>query len=263
VKRLIAILGAVVLWPLPASRAQLAPPNEMGVSIGHLHVIARDLEAEKKVWVGLGGTPIKIDGTDVIKFPGIFVFLTRGVPAYSQAPGSGVKRFQVTAGIWGVLPSDANNEGNVINHIGFRLKAGSGILEKLEAAGVIVVLDAPEEPDDGVVYTSESMRIDTGQDANQKELVVAEHFHFDMPKYSRPEALNWYVKVFGVKARTGGEGDSASGDIPGLTRGITFGLNFGSPNAPLPSKGHTLDHIGFEVVNLEAFCKKLQGMGIR
>ena len=31
----------------------------------------------------------------------------------------------------------------------------------------------------------------------------------------------------------------------------------------LPTKGRALDHIGFEVNGLEAFCKKLEAQGIK
>jgi len=31
----------------------------------------------------------------------------------------------------------------------------------------------------------------------------------------------------------------------------------------LPLKGRTLDHIGFEVTNLEEFCKKLEANGVK
>ena len=30
-----------------------------------------------------------------------------------------------------------------------------------------------------------------------------------------------------------------------------------------PTKGHSLDHIGFEVKNLEAYCKRLEAAGIK
>jgi len=33
--------------------------------------------------------------------------------------------------------------------------------------------------------------------------------------------------------------------------------------APAPSKGRTLDHIGFEIKDLEAFCKKLDADGMK
>ena len=34
-------------------------------------------------------------------------------------------------------------------------------------------------------------------------------------------------------------------------------------NLPSPTKGRTLDHIGFEVKNLQLFCKKLEAKGVK
>jgi hypothetical protein len=50
--------------------SQLSAPNEMGVSMGQLHTIVRDVEATKRVWVALGGEPIRIDGVDASSCPG-------------------------------------------------------------------------------------------------------------------------------------------------------------------------------------------------
>ena len=38
--------------------AQLAPFNEVGVTMGHWHIASRDIQANKKIFVGMGGTPI-------------------------------------------------------------------------------------------------------------------------------------------------------------------------------------------------------------
>ena len=125
------VFVGVLLGCLPA-RAQIAPPNEMGVSFGHVHLIVRDVEAEKKIWVGLQGVPIKIDGMDVIKFPGALVFITQGVPARSLDTAPGVVRVVKNSGsrtpTFGIAPPGANNEGNVINHMILTQKAGSGVL---------------------------------------------------------------------------------------------------------------------------------------
>jgi catechol 2,3-dioxygenase-like lactoylglutathione lyase family enzyme len=41
-------------------------------------------------------------------------------------------------------------------------------------------------------------------------------------------------------------------------------LNFSqSPTPVVGTKGRAVDHIGFEVKNLEAFCKRLEEMGIK
>ena len=53
--------------------AQAAPPNEAGVTMGHLN--SRDVEANKKLFVALGGIATKPGDFELVKFPGVFVFL--------------------------------------------------------------------------------------------------------------------------------------------------------------------------------------------
>jgi hypothetical protein len=54
----------------------------MGVSFGHVHVIARDVRPRRRS-DGLQGVLIKIDGTDV-KSPGAFVFILRDACAFGS-----------------------------------------------------------------------------------------------------------------------------------------------------------------------------------
>lgn len=270
------VLSIYFLWPLAASWAQSAPPNEMGVAMGHVHFIVRDVEAEKKIWAGLGGTAIKIDGTDVVKFPGLFVFISQGAPIPGGSGGPGVCRSQVTEGQWGNIPCSANDEGSVVSQVQLDHWAGHEMLAKLEGQGVRVLRNAPGEPDNGVVWNTEGKRIDNNQSAKLTVPVEVVNLQYDLPRYSRRAALAWYVQYFGLgpvnpggrpgdKTSFGGDSGSVprpTGRIPGLRTGIVFGKTHGSPWAPQPTKGHTLDHIGFEVANLEAFCKKLEAMGI-
>src|SRR5262249_28558867 len=94
--------------------AQILPPNQAGVSMGHWHTLVRDVEATKKFWILVGAAPIKIDGTDVMKFPGILVFLT---------PGS---------------PPPGGNTGAVVDHFGFNVLHGEEFLGKARTAGINV-----------------------------------------------------------------------------------------------------------------------------
>ena len=45
--------------------AQLSPPNAAGVAMGHLHYHVRDVDANKRFWMALGGVPATIGTTDV------------------------------------------------------------------------------------------------------------------------------------------------------------------------------------------------------
>ena len=75
------MLALAALWPLQQSSAQTYPPNDAGVSLGQFYTIVRDVDATKKFWGGYGGKEMKIDGVDVMKFPGVLVFLSPGTPS--------------------------------------------------------------------------------------------------------------------------------------------------------------------------------------
>jgi len=64
------------------------------------------------------------------------------------------------------------------------------------------------------------------------------------------------VKMFG--AVPGKRWNYEAADLPGIN------LNFSEAHDPAaPTKGRALDHIGFEIKNLEAFCKKLEANGVK
>src|SRR5881409_611391 len=66
----------------------------------------------------------------------------------------------------------------------------------------------------------------------------------------------WCAKTFGAAPRTGGAFPSAT--LPGVQ------LNFSPSTDPVVgTQGRALDHVGFEVKNLEEFCKKLEAQGIK
>jgi catechol 2,3-dioxygenase-like lactoylglutathione lyase family enzyme len=51
-----------------------------------------------------------------------------------------------------------------------------------------------------------------------------------------------------------------------MAQSILSGVNFRfskQDSKAEPTKGRALDHIGFEIKNLEAFCKKLEADGIK
>ena len=81
------------------------------------------------------------------------------------------------------------------------------------------------------------------------------HVHFFGTQPAEMQA--WYAKVFGATA-TAGSGQFVSATLPGVT------LNFSASTEPVVgTTGRSIDHIGFEVKNLEAFTKKLQAAGIQ
>ena len=72
-----------------------------------------------------------------------------------------------------------------------------------------------------------------------------------------PKIQAWYAKTFGAKASTTPTGAPVD-DVPGAQ------LRFNKTDAAqAPTKGRVLDHIGFDVVDLQAFIKKLEADGIK
>jgi hypothetical protein len=240
-KKLMLILGLVGLLPLATSWAQTLPPNEAGVSMGQLHMTVHDVDAEKKVWTMIGGTPIKVDGTDVVKFPGVLVFLTPGSP--SAIPDQNA--------------NTGKNSENLVEHVGFYVVHGREVLAKWKAEGLKVILaPTPERPDHGFVDTSDNLRLEIDEGKSQTVPIASDHIHFYLQGASIPEAQAWYVKMFGAKPI-----NQNQAELPGIRLAW---IATKTPTAvPLPTKGQTLDHVGFEIKNLQSFCKSLEASGVK
>ena len=75
-------------------------------------------------------------------------------------------------------------------------------------------------------------------------------------KVTDVEAMQaWYAKAFGAIA--GMRGSFQAADLPGVN--LTFS---GSATPVKPTRFKALDHIGFEIKDLEQFCKDLEAKGI-
>jgi catechol 2,3-dioxygenase-like lactoylglutathione lyase family enzyme len=255
-KRFISVLILIVLWPLAASRAQVLAPNEAGVSMGDWSTIVRDVEAAKKFWTLMGGTPIKVDGTDVIKFPGVFVFLRKGEPS-------------------------GGTVGTTVDHIGVHVPNGEEFVAKLRTAGVKMNPNTGTRKEGsqgsswGLVYSPDDLKVEIldstrstaaiGTSALQAASpltgsIATDHIHIYVPDESSvAEAQAWYAKTFGGKSFIDSVNNPTTAvNIPGVE------LKFQkSPSPPAPTKGRALDHIGFEVKNLESFCEKLEANGVK
>lgn len=61
-KRLAVSALMTLLVAAPAA-AQLAPPNDAGVTMGHAHLNVADVQVQKKLWVEhFGATPLAREG---------------------------------------------------------------------------------------------------------------------------------------------------------------------------------------------------------
>lgn len=243
-----AALALVAIAP-PAA-AQLSPPNKAGVAMGHLHYVVRDVKANQAFWVKLGGKAIVFNGaTDGVLFPDVVILLRQG-------------------------ETNGGTEGSVVNHVAFRVKS----IAALEQAGFKVEWNK-EVPGVGSVHSPEGERIELFDDKLATNLgftidgggadpvaarhnrsidvpIIAHHIHLQVPEDQVKVAKAWYAEKFGGIPGLRWHYDAV--DLPGININISA-----APKPTIPTKGRMLDHLGFEVQNLEAFCKALEAQGIK
>lgn len=206
--------------------AQLAVPGPSGVVMGHLHLATKDMEASRRFWTALGGVPVQNGQLQLIQLPGTFVML---------------RQAQQTAG---------GTEGSTVERVVLRVSASempqlAGRLEQATGAKFTPLVTSPE----GVTI---EFREGTAQD------VAIRMERLEFKTVAGAETRDWYAKTFGA----------ASTSLAGMTPPVYIaqlpGLSMyfrTADAAPAGTKGRGLDHIGFEVKNLEEFCKKLEAAG--
>jgi catechol 2,3-dioxygenase-like lactoylglutathione lyase family enzyme len=229
-KHFVALLAASAL-AAGIAVAQPAPFNTAGVTMGHLHLASKDVEANKKIFVGMGG---KLLSTGQVMFPGVYVNLS----ARSGKPG------------------DGGSQGSVVNHVGFIVDDVQKRVAEWKAAGVKVLPGGKGRLDQAFVETPDGLRMEILQDKTQGMAIRNEHVHLSMPESEIPKAQAWYAKTFGGKAGT--RNNAPVVDIPGVQ------IRFAKADAKqVATKGRVLDHIGFDVKDHEAFVKKITAEGIK
>ena len=245
--------------PIAASLLALASPawaqllnKDAPVIVGHYQLNVTSVEEHKKFWVDtLGGTAIKFGsaGVDVIKFPDVFIFLRKQTPT-----GSSV--------------------GTTLNHIGFAVPDVPKMTAKVVANGY--ALTVGREPAPGQTASPPTagnygrFSYILGPDGVKIELVTAEaknappiaHHHVHFANRQFVEMQQWYMKAFDATLRPGQTDYFIGADLPG----VGYMLNFFSwlpAQDVVGTTGRAIDHVGFEVRNLEEFTRKLQAKGIK
>ena len=222
-----AVVGILTVAAGTNVGAQLAAPGESGVVMGHLHLVVKDLDAQKTFWAALGGTPVQNGPLALIQLPGTFVMLRQAEPA-------------------------GGTVGSTINHVGFLVKDIAPWVAKWQAAGVKMELPQPR-PTQVYLIAPDGVRVEILEDKTIDVPLKMHHAHYYTA--SPLETQAWYAKTFGAVPGKRGQFDAA--DLPGVN------LTFAKADTPtVGTKGRALDHIGFEVKNLEAFCRKLEAAGI-
>lgn len=235
---LLAAVCCVALASSTPARAQLAPPNDIGVALGHIHLAVKDVEAQRRFWTdALGGTPVTNGPLSLIQFPGVFIMLRQ-----ADAPEP---------------PA-----GSIVDHFGFVYKDLEAARARWKAAGIKYDVGATN-PNQGYVYVPDSsIRVEVFGDPSLPGPVSMDHIHLLPIEADIPAIQAWYAKVFG-----GLPGKRQRVARPGLIDCDyfhRFNLSFSPGERKLaPTRGRALDHIGFDVRSLEQFEKRLAEQGLK
>lgn len=212
--------------------------------MGHLHYVVADVAAEREFWLALGGSAGQVADGERVVMPGVVIEIVEADPE----PGA-----------------------SVVEHVAFRVRSLAAVeargfeLEMVAAYPGIASIRTPagnrielfeEGTATNVGFAPD--RADSVAERHNRPLVGAldsHHLHFYLPEEQVEAARDWYVEHFG--AVPGLRWRYLAADLPGMN------LNFSAATGtPVSTSGRSLDHIGFDIVGLEAFCRELAAAGV-
>src|SRR5437763_43153 len=170
--------------------AQPAPFNEAGVTMGHWHIVSKDVEANKKLFLNLGGKLFLPGGNPLMMFPGVYINLNLGTEK-----------------------GDGGTQGSVVNHVGFIVDNVQQRVAQWKAAGVAVLPGGNNRLDQAFVVTPDGVRMEILEDKTQTVPIKNEHVHLSVTEGEIPKAQAWYAKTFGGQASL--RNNAPVVDIPG------------------------------------------------
>ena len=197
--------------------------------MGHLHIITPNPDAHKKIWVDtLGGKLVKIGPLEFAKFPGVFVGFRKG-------------------------ESNGGTDSSVVDHLGFLVQDLAATRQKLVGAGLQIVRELPATRQ-FFAMLPDNVKVEFSEDASIDIPIRHHHVHFASDQIE--PMREWYAKTFG--AVPGMRARFKAADLPGVN------LSWNPADKPTAAtKGRALDHIGFEVGNIEEFCRKIEASGVK
>jgi catechol 2,3-dioxygenase-like lactoylglutathione lyase family enzyme len=227
------VMAALAVALAAPAQAQLSPANAAGITYGHVHLNVTDIEVHKKLFVEtFGGTFVQKGPLATIKFPNMLVALAQRAPS-------------------------GPSQGTVMDHFGFKVKDIKAMVETLKAQGYEIQSEftGAEGFPNAYVLGPDGLRLEMQEDKTLSARAIPNHIHFQTPDYLK--LLDWYVDTFSVTKR-------ARGTIQTTADAGTVNMSFANSRTPVVgTRGRVIDHIGFEVDNLETFARALEAKGIK
>ncbi|MDG2090679.1 MAG: VOC family protein [Gammaproteobacteria bacterium] len=234
-------ISVVSAWLLsPIASAQLATPDENGLAFGHVHLNVPDIEEHLALWIEhFDGEFITVGSEVAVKFQNFIVMFEEQTPSLASVD-------------------------TVMHHFGFKLRDIDKFITKWEDAGLEMgpIFPGAEGYTNAYVTLPGGVEVELQEDQSLHREFTGYHIHYSAEAYE--ELLNWYNTMFDLETQARGTIGSAT-NVPGMN--MSFGQLGDRPfvlgDGPFAAtQGTAIDHVGFEVENLEAFCRELEAKGI-
>ena len=247
---IVALILATSVFAYPAAQMR---NKEAPIRVSHYHLNVSSVAEHKRFWVDtLGGKAGKYGNEETVAFGDVLLILKE------QKPTGG-------------------SRGTVLDHIGLASPDVPALAAKVVAAGFKRTVGretaaTAAQPAGGVseVYGRfeyllgpDDVKVEVVTDAKAALPINHHHVHWINPMYV--EMRDWYVKALDATPRTGANTFTdyfAGADLPGIGYMLNF-FRLEREGTLTGTAGRVIDHVGFEVRNLEEFCKKLEAKGIK
>ena len=152
------------LFAVPAS-AQLGERNQLGVRMGHMHLLVRDVDAHTRFWTQqLGARIVRNGPLELLELPGVYVMLTQATDPPPPA-------------------------GAIVDHFGFFVKDFPTELARWKAAGVGI--EPTENPNEVYLLAPDGIRVEVYGEPMLQQRIAVTHVH--LYPHDVPAIRSWYV----------------------------------------------------------------------
>ena len=228
------ILLLSAAWLAPAA-AQAQTPNELGVAMGHVHLNVQDPAAHSQLWVEhFDAVRVEHQGIQGVRIPELLILFRQ------QEPTGGFR-------------------GSILEHVGLKVRNTQEAVERWRAAGLTVQAEftgAAGFPNAYLLFPDD-FRLEIQQDESLDVIAEGHHLHYFVAA-DHIQLRQWYADTFGAVLSKRGRIDTA--DVREMNFSFTMPLR---PGELVGSKGRVIDHVAFEIRDLESFCRRLAARGIQ